>query len=86
MNNLMLTLLGAVYQFEREMLLERQREGIAKAKQAGKYKGKPNTIERESVWNLLDQGFSIRKVASELSISLVSGQKIKFERKNNKFI
>jgi DNA invertase Pin-like site-specific DNA recombinase len=33
MNNLMLTLLGAVYQFEREMMLERQREGIAKAKE-----------------------------------------------------
>jgi DNA invertase Pin-like site-specific DNA recombinase len=79
-NNLMLTLLGAVYQFEREMILERQKEGIAKAKLAGKYKGKPSTIDCQSVWDLLDQGLSIRKVAKELSISPVSVQKIKFER------
>jgi DNA invertase Pin-like site-specific DNA recombinase len=80
-NNLMLTLLGAVYQFEREMLLERQKEGIAKAKLAGKYKGKPNTIDRQSVWELLEQGLSIRKVAFELGISPVSVQKIKFEER-----
>jgi DNA invertase Pin-like site-specific DNA recombinase len=80
-NNLMLTLLGAVYQFEREMILERQKEGITKAKLAGKYKGKPNTIDRQSVWGLLEQGLSIRKVANELSISPVSVQKIKFEKK-----
>jgi DNA invertase Pin-like site-specific DNA recombinase len=81
-NNLMLTLLGAVYQFEREMILERQREGIAKAKLEGKYKGKPKTIAREPVWELLDQGLSIRKVAFELGISPVSVQKIKFEQKH----
>lgn len=79
-NNLMLNLLGAVYQFEREMMLERQREGIAKAKLAGKYRGKPNTIDRQPVWDLLDQGLSIRKVAAELDISPVSVQKIKFEK------
>ena len=44
---LMLTVLGGVAQFEREMMLERQREGIAKAKSAGKYKGrKPIAAER----------------------------------------
>jgi DNA invertase Pin-like site-specific DNA recombinase len=36
----MLTVLGAVAQFEREMMLERQREGIAKAKSEGLYKGR----------------------------------------------
>ncbi|MFT3687804.1 recombinase family protein [Paenirhodobacter sp.] len=42
---LMLTLLGGVAQFEREVMLERQREGIAKAKEAGKYKGrKPRRV------------------------------------------
>jgi len=79
-NTLMLTLLGAVYQFEREILLERQKEGIAKAKLAGKYKGKPKTIVREPVWALLEQGLSIRKIAKELSISPVTVQKIKFEK------
>jgi DNA invertase Pin-like site-specific DNA recombinase len=36
---LLLTIIGAIGQFEREMMLERQREGIAKAKAEGKYKG-----------------------------------------------
>lgn len=43
---LMLTVLGGIAQFEREMMLERQREGVAKAKVAGKYKGrKPLAID-----------------------------------------
>ena len=37
---LMLTMLGAINEFERTNLLERQREGIAIAKAAGKYKGR----------------------------------------------
>ena len=37
---LMVNVLGSVAQFEREMMLERQREGIAKAKADGKYKGR----------------------------------------------
>ena len=40
MQDLMLNMLGAVYQFERSMLLERQREGIKKAKEEGKYQGR----------------------------------------------
>lgn len=36
---LMITMIAAINQFERENLLERQREGIAIAKKAGKYKG-----------------------------------------------
>jgi DNA invertase Pin-like site-specific DNA recombinase len=36
---LMLNIMGAVAEFEREMILERQREGIALAKSEGKYKG-----------------------------------------------
>ncbi len=79
-NNLMLNLLGCVYQFEREMMLERQREGIAKAKAAGKYKGKPKTVDRERIWSLLEEGMSIRKIASEMNISPVTVQKIKKEK------
>lgn len=37
----MLTVFGAMYQMEREYLLEKQREGIKVAKEANKYKGKP---------------------------------------------
>lgn len=38
---LMLTMFGALAQFERECMLQRQREGIAIAKAQGKYKGRP---------------------------------------------
>ncbi len=40
MGTLLLSMLGAVAEFERSMILERQREGIAIAKAAGKYKGR----------------------------------------------
>jgi DNA invertase Pin-like site-specific DNA recombinase len=44
---LILTVLGAIAAFERQMMLERQREGIAAAKAQGKYKGrKPTTRPR----------------------------------------
>jgi DNA invertase Pin-like site-specific DNA recombinase len=46
---LMLGILGAVAQFERDLLLERQREGIAAAKAKGKYRGRKATIDREKV-------------------------------------
>jgi DNA invertase Pin-like site-specific DNA recombinase len=40
-SKLMLTIPAGVATWEREIMLERQREGIAKAKAAGKYKGRP---------------------------------------------
>jgi DNA invertase Pin-like site-specific DNA recombinase len=39
-SKLMLTILAGVATWEREIMLERQREGIAKAKSEGKYKGR----------------------------------------------
>jgi len=47
---LMLTMIGAIYEFERENLLERQREGIAIAVKEGKYKGRKQ-IEKPENWN-----------------------------------
>jgi len=40
---LMFTVIGAVACFERELMLERQREGVARAKAEGKYKGRKPT-------------------------------------------
>jgi DNA invertase Pin-like site-specific DNA recombinase len=39
---------GAIAQFEREIMLERQREGIAAAKAGGKYKGRQPTVRRQA--------------------------------------
>jgi len=47
---LMLTLIGAIYEFERENILERQREGIAIAKSQGKFKGRKE-IDRPGQWD-----------------------------------
>jgi DNA invertase Pin-like site-specific DNA recombinase len=44
MANLLLQLLGAVAEFERALILERQREGIAIAKSLGKYKGRARSL------------------------------------------
>lgn len=44
MANLMLSVLGAVAQFERDLIKERQREGIALAKQRGAYTGRKKAL------------------------------------------
>jgi DNA invertase Pin-like site-specific DNA recombinase len=43
-SKLMLTILAGVATWEREIMLERQREGIAKAKAEGRYKGRKPTV------------------------------------------
>jgi DNA invertase Pin-like site-specific DNA recombinase len=45
---LLLNLVGSVAQFEREIMLERQKEGVAKAKTEGKYKGLKPTARAKS--------------------------------------
>ncbi|WP_341232343.1 recombinase family protein [uncultured Methylophaga sp.] len=77
MQELLLGVLGAVYQFERSMLLERQREGIQKAKEAGKYKGRPQEVNQEEILTLLGRGVSIRKTAAELGVSVSTVQRVK---------
>lgn len=61
------------------MLLERQREGIQKAKEKGLYKGRPQQIDREKVLKLLDGGLSIRKTAAQLGVSVSTVQRVKAE-------
>jgi DNA invertase Pin-like site-specific DNA recombinase len=67
---LMMNVLGSVAQFEREMMLERQREGIAKAKADGKYRGrKPTSHEKiEQVRMLKFNGKGATAIAREIGI------------------
>src|SRR3954453_1237009 len=51
-SKLMLTILAGVACWEREIMLERQREGIAKAKAEGKYKGRPANLDAAEVARL----------------------------------
>ncbi|WP_044562545.1 recombinase family protein [Azospirillum sp. B4] len=71
---LMLTILGGVAEFERSIMLERQREGIAKAKQDGKYKGrKPTAMAKaDEVRHLKAQGMGGSDIAKALGISRAS--------------
>jgi DNA invertase Pin-like site-specific DNA recombinase len=45
---LMLNLMGSFAEFEREIMLERQREGVARAKAEGKYRGRVPTAQRKA--------------------------------------
>ena len=55
MANLMLSIMGAFSEFERALLRERQREGIALAKKRGAYKGRKKALEDKQVENLRQQ-------------------------------
>lgn len=68
---LMLTMIGAIATFEREIMLERQAEGIALAKTKGVYKGrKPIAqIKKSELQQLLTQGVSKVDAALQLGIS-----------------
>lgn len=75
---LMLNLLGSIAQFEREIMLERQREGIAKAKEYGKYLGrKPTAVrQRDKVLALRAEGVSPLEIAVRLNIGKSSVYRI----------
>jgi len=74
----MLTMLGAIATFEREMLLERQKEGIRLAKDNGAYKGRKPTARAKAadVLRMVAAGQSKVSVAKELEISLMSIHRI----------
>lgn len=75
-SQLLFNILGSFSEFERELMLERQREGIAIAKKAGKYQGRKKTINNEAIREAMKQeGASFRKVAKQLNISLSTVQR-----------
>ena len=71
---LMLTVLAGIAEFEREIMLERQREGIAKAKGEGKYKGRKPTAraKAEQVRELHAAGVGATEIAGKLGIGRAS--------------
>ncbi len=81
---LMLTVLAGVAQFEREIMLERQREGVAKAKAAGKYKGrKPIATDlQKEVICLVNAGQTKVAVAKKLGVGEATVYRILKNTKN----
>lgn len=67
---LMLTMIGAINEFERTNMLERQKEGIAIAKADGKYKGR-NEIERPDNWNEIYNQWIVREITATKAMDLM---------------
>ncbi|KAB1443743.1 recombinase family protein [Pseudodesulfovibrio senegalensis] len=69
---LLFQVLGSVSQFERAIIRERQAEGIAKAKAAGKYKGRKPKLSQEQMEEIrkrCGEGEEKKALATEFSIS-----------------
>jgi DNA invertase Pin-like site-specific DNA recombinase len=72
MGKLVLAILGAVAEFETDIRKERQREGIEKAKAAGKYRGRKPSIDREAILDLHKQGIGPAAIAKQLKVGRTS--------------
>ena len=71
---LMLTVLAAVATIERDLMKERQIEGIAKAKTEGRYKGRAPTVRRraDEIAALKAQGLGPAEIARKLGVGRAS--------------
>ena len=80
---LMVTMLAAIAEFERGLLLERQREGVAKAKADGKYKGRKPTARAKAaeVIQLDAEGCQRTEIAERLGIGVASVYRVLAEAK-----
>jgi DNA invertase Pin-like site-specific DNA recombinase len=67
-----LDMLGVFAEFETNLRKERQMEGIAKAKAAGVYKGRPKSIEAQRVRELKAMGLGASAIAKQLGIGRAS--------------
>lgn len=75
---LLLHLIGAIAEFERTLMIERQRIGITAAKAANKYKGRAPTARSKSneVCDLHDRGIPAAAIAEQIGISRASTYRI----------
>jgi DNA invertase Pin-like site-specific DNA recombinase len=69
---LMLAMLGAVAAFENDIRRERQMEGVRKAQAAGKYRGRPASIDPVKVKELRATGMGAAAIAKTLQIGRAS--------------
>lgn len=70
--DVLLSVLGSIYEFERKMMLIRQAEGISKAKAAGKYKGRKRILTDKQVAEIqerIDLGVPVARIARMYKVS-----------------
>lgn len=68
-SKLILNVLGSIAEFERELMLERQRAGIARAKTEGKYRGRKRAFSNDRLLDLRASGLSVSEIAKRLGVS-----------------
>lgn len=66
---LMFNMLGAIAEFETDLRKERQLEGIAKAKQEGRYKGRPVTVDADAIRAAISSGDKPTAVAKRFNVA-----------------
>ena len=76
---LMLSIMGAVATFERDMIRERQAEGIAIAKATGVYlkRKQSKAIDKEGIVEAINEGMSVRKAANKFGVAPSTVSRIK---------
>ena len=79
---LVVNVLGAIGQFEREIMLERQREGVQRAKREGKYKGRAPTARAKSaeIVQLAGEGVKREDIAARLGVGVASVHRVLAEK------
>ena len=81
---LMLTMIGAIAEFERANLLERQKEGIAIAKQQGKFKGRKK-IGFPSNWEEVYPKYKTREITANKAMELLGLKRNTFYKLKKEF-
>lgn len=74
---LMLTVIGAIYEFERTNMLERQKEGIEIAKRDGKYKGR-KPIEKPNGWEKVYQQWQNKEITANKAMEILGLKRTTF--------
>lgn len=85
MGKAFLQMLGVFAEFERELMLERQREGIERAKAEGRTGGRPATAQKKAddIIRLANEGKTRQAIADELGIGVASVYRILKTEKQN---
>jgi Site-specific recombinases, DNA invertase Pin homologs len=78
-----LQMLAVFAEFETNLRRERQLAGIAKAKEQGKYKGRPATLDKDVISEMLADGATHSAIAKKLGISTKSVQRVRKEMNQN---
>jgi DNA invertase Pin-like site-specific DNA recombinase len=80
---MMFQMVGVFSEFERSMISERVKLGLARVKLQGKVLGRPIKIKgdiKTKIWSMIDQGMSYAPIANELNISRMTVSRVNKER------